>query len=80
MFHTIEFSRDVNAAVEISPRDWLERVRIRKGTRLKAQIKPHVVEGRHGPLEVADLFFEDGSTMRGISFDFFSFVDETDQR
>jgi hypothetical protein len=76
MYHTIQFSRDLQADAEISPRDRLERVRIRKGTRLKAQIKPYVVEGPNGPMEVADLFFQDGSTIRGISFDCFSFVED----
>jgi hypothetical protein len=30
---------------------------------------------KNGPVEVADLFFQDGSTIRGVSFACFSFVD-----
>jgi hypothetical protein len=33
------------------------------------------VEAEDGPVEVADLFFQDGTTTRGIRFASFSFVE-----
>ena len=64
MYHTIEFSDEFMVELGISPKHRLERLLIRIGTRLRAQIKPYVVETGKGPVEVADLFFADGSTTR----------------
>jgi hypothetical protein len=75
MFHTIEFTKDFPADLEISPKHRLERVLLRRGSRARVQLKPYVVEMVTGPMEVADLFFDDGTTTRGVSFDYFSFVD-----
>jgi hypothetical protein len=75
MYHTIEFSVDFMADLEISRKHPLERVRIRKGTQVRAQVKPYVVETEEGPVETADLFFEDGTTTRMVSFACFSFLD-----
>ena len=74
MFHTIEFHTDWTTDLEISPKKPLEQLSIRKGTRLKAQVKPYVIETSDGPVEVADLFLEDGATARSLPFAFFSFV------
>jgi hypothetical protein len=74
MYHTIEFSGDFLIDLETCPRHPLERVRIRKGSRLRAQVKPYVVEGRDGPVEVADLFFADGTATRRVPFASFCFV------
>lgn len=75
MFDTIEFSAEFMVDLEISPKHWLERVLIRRGTRLQAQIKAYVVETEDGLVEVADLFFADGTTTRRVPFKLFSFVD-----
>ncbi len=75
MYHTIEFGVDFTVDLQISPRHPLERLLVRKGTRVRAQLKPYVVETPQGPAEVADLFFEDGSATRGVSFGCFEFVD-----
>jgi hypothetical protein len=75
MFHTLEFSAELVVDVELSPKQPLERMRIDKGTRLKAQVKPYVVETEDGPVEVADLFFENGTATRLVTFSCFSFVD-----
>lgn len=74
MYHTIEFADEFLVDLEISPKHWLERLRIQSGTRLKAQLKPYVVETEDGPVEVADLFFPDGTTTRSVPFQCFSFV------
>jgi hypothetical protein len=75
MYHTIEFTGDLTLDLVISPKRPLERVRIHKGQRVQAQIKPYVVETEDGPVEVADLFFMDGTTARRLPFELFSFVD-----
>jgi hypothetical protein len=75
MYHTIEFKDAFAADLEISPTQPLERLRVRKGTRARAQLKPYVVETPDGPVEVADLFFADGTTTRAVPFGRFSFAD-----
>jgi hypothetical protein len=75
MYHTIAFTADCILDLETSPQHWLERTLIRRGTRLQAQLRPHVVETDEGPVETADLFFPDGSASRNVRFDCFSFED-----
>ena len=53
----------------------LERTVLKPGTRLRAHVRPYVVETKGGPAEVADLFFEDGSITRRVPYHYFSFVD-----
>lgn len=74
MYHTIEFATEFVADLEISPKHQLERLLIRRGTRLRAEIKPYVMESENGPVEVADLFFDDGTATRMVPFACFSFV------
>jgi hypothetical protein len=59
MYHTIEFAEEFTVDLEISPKHRLERMLIRRGTRLQTQIKPYVTETEDGPVEVADLFLAD---------------------
>lgn len=75
MFHTIEFTKQLSVVLLVSPKQPLEQLSIRKGTRLNAQIKPYVTETEDGFVEVADLFFEDGSTTNMVPFACFSFVE-----
>jgi hypothetical protein len=75
MYHTLEFAVEVLVDLEISPKHPLEKLRIQQGTRLRAQIKPYVMETDDGLVEVADLFFEDGTATRMMAFECFTFVD-----
>jgi hypothetical protein len=75
MYHTIEFATEFLVDLEVSPKHRAERKLIRRGTRLQAQIKPYVVETDDGPVEVADLFFADGTTTRAVRFESFLLVD-----
>jgi hypothetical protein len=75
MYHTIAFADEFVADLEISRKQPLERALIRKGTRVQAQVKPYVIETSDGLMEVADLFFEDGTATRAVPFAFFSFID-----
>lgn len=75
MYHTIEFTATLLVDLERSPRHPLERVRFRTGACFSAQVKPYVVEDRQGLVEVADLFFPDGTVTRRVPFAYFSFLD-----
>ncbi len=75
MYHTIEFREKFTADFEISPKHRLERVLIQKGIRARAQLRPYVIETPDGCVEVADLFFEDGTATRAVPFAVFSFVE-----
>ena len=75
MYHTVRFEVEFVADVEVSAKQRLDRLRIRKGDRVRAQLRPHVLETDDGPVEVADLFFEDGTTTRDVPFVSFVFVD-----
>jgi hypothetical protein len=74
VYHGIEFVRPWWADVGRSPAQPLERVLLPRGTRRRARVRPRVVEGAGGPVEVADLFFEDGAAARGVPFCCFDFV------
>jgi len=75
VYHTIEFAVEYQMNVEVSRKHPLERARIRKGERLKVQLRPHVMETANGPVEAADLFFEDGTATRNVPFASFAFVE-----
>ena len=75
MYHTIEFQVEFTVNLEISPKYPLERLRIRRGTRIRTELKPYVADTAQGFQEVADLFFEDGTTTRSVPFAHFSFVE-----
>jgi hypothetical protein len=74
MYHTIQFLEDFTADLEISPKHRLERILLRRGDCVRAQLRPYVVVTASGPVEVADLFIEDGTTARGVPFACFSFL------
>jgi hypothetical protein len=61
--------------LEVCPNYRAEGLVIRKGDRLRAQIKPYVAEGLDGPVEVSDLFFDGGTATRQVPFACFRFVD-----
>jgi hypothetical protein len=75
MYHLIEFNTAFNADVEISPKQRLERLRVRKGTRAYVRLRPFVVETAGEFDEVADLFFEDGAVIRQVPYERFRFVE-----
>ncbi len=75
MYHVVQLTADLWLDLERSPSHPLERVLLRRGTRRLAQLRPHVVETEEGPVEAADLFFEDGTVARGVPFACFTFAD-----
>lgn len=76
MYHSIEFTVRVCAALAVPGQCRLEKITLRKGTRLRAEIKPYVKESEDGPVEVADLFLEDGTAAHRVSFASFRFVED----
>lgn len=74
MYHTIEFRKELLLDLDVSPNLRLERLSVRQGTRVPVQIKPYVVESNEGPVEVADLFFGDGTASRTVPFAWFFFI------
>lgn len=75
MYHIIEFKKRGTLDVENLPKQRLEKLQIRPGTRMLVQLQPYVIETDEGPVEVADLFFADGTASRAVFFSGFSFVD-----
>ena len=75
MYHTIEFVANIRVDLERTPKQPLERIELHHGMRMRAQIRPHVIETRNGPIEATDLFFEDGTVARGVPFDCFTFAE-----
>lgn len=75
MYHLIEFNTAFTADLEISPKQRLERLRVRKGTQAYVCLRPYVVETAGELDEVADLFFEDGTVTRQVPFERFRFVE-----
>jgi hypothetical protein len=75
MCHLIEFCSAFTTDLEVSPKQRLERLRIQKGTRAYVGLRPYVVETTGGPVEVADLYFEDGTVTRRVRFEQFRFVE-----
>jgi thymidylate kinase len=71
---TIEFTEDLTVYLEVTPKRVLERLHLRKGDHRQARIKPYVVETEDRPVEVADLFFADGTFTRRVPFGMFSFA------
>jgi hypothetical protein len=75
MLHTIEFCADFVADLEISPKHRLEQLRIRKGTQAQVELRPYALETPDGPIEVADIRWQDGSRTRAVPYLRFCFVD-----
>jgi hypothetical protein len=73
--HTIQFAAEFVALPEIMPPRCRRRALIRKGDRLRARVRPYVVESKRGPVEVGDLFFADGSVARRVPYRCFRFVE-----
>ena len=75
MYHIITFVDNLLLDLETPARQHLERVEVQQGLHVAAQVRPYVVETARGPVEVADLFFEDGTAIRQVPFAYLSFVD-----
>ena len=75
MYHTIEFAETRSLGLESTAKNPMERRTFQKGMRLRAQVRAHVKDTKNGPVEMADLFFEDGTAARAVRYAMFSFID-----
>jgi hypothetical protein len=75
MYHVIEFADNAVLDLEVSAKQPLERIRVKRGDRVKAQIRPYVAETEEGFVEMADLFFADGTATRGVPWSAIFFVE-----
>jgi hypothetical protein len=75
MYHSIEFRLPFTADLEISPKHRVERLLIRKGMQVRAELHARVVEMADGPVEVADVYFEDRTVTRSVPYERFRFVE-----
>jgi hypothetical protein len=75
MFHTIEFNVTGMIDIEVGRKQPLERLCVERGTRLRVEVRPYVIEAADGPSEVADLYLDNGSVTRAVPFAFFTFAD-----
>ena len=75
MFHTIEFNVTGMIDIEVGRKQPLERLCVERGTRLRVEVRPYVIEAADGPSEVADLYLDNGSVTRAVPFAFFAFAD-----
>jgi hypothetical protein len=73
MYHVIEFIGAFTVDVEVARNKPLERMIIQKGAQVRVELRPYVVETKDGPVEVADLFLEDGTAIRMVRFACFRF-------
>jgi hypothetical protein len=77
MIHTIEFRWLVLAEINGPEYGLMQGIVINEGTRLSARIKAYVADSPDGPIEMADLYLEDGSVVRAVRFAAFAFLDES---
>ncbi len=75
MYHTIEFNVTGMIDLETSRKQPIERLCVERGSRLRVQLHPYVIEAADGPAEVADLYLENGSITRAVPVAFFAFTD-----
>jgi hypothetical protein len=75
MFHLIEFTDHIYLDLEQSRQHRVEKLLLRPGSRLCVQMRPYVLESPVGPIEVADLFLDDGSTASAVPFASFRMVE-----
>jgi hypothetical protein len=61
--------------LEVCPTYRAEGLVIRKGDVLRARIKPYDAETAYGPVEVSDLFFDNGAATFKVPFARFGLVD-----
>ncbi len=75
MYQTIEFNDEMTVDLEVLSRKPLEPLHVRKGTRRRVQVKPYVAETPQNPIELADQFFDEGTSACSVPFERFRSFD-----
>jgi hypothetical protein len=71
----IEFVSDWRADLERRSSQRMEQGLFSRGTRCCAEVRPRITEQDSGPMETADLYFDDGTIARRVPFAAFAFAD-----
>lgn len=80
MFHLIEFKCRGRLDVQRSPQHRLERLFVQSGDQLCVRVRPYTHESAFGPVEVADLYLDDSTTLCAVPFACFRFLDAAGQQ
>lgn len=73
MYHKILFRRDCEVeCLPPKPRSRMEKMKIKSGDIVDAQVRPHLEPGRP-PDDLADLMMGDGYELIGVPYDYFRF-------
>jgi len=75
MYHTIKFNRELAVDLNVGQNRRLERLLLRAHDRVTALLRPCILETVAGPVEAADLVFEDGTTASAVPYSAFRFVE-----
>lgn len=75
MYHLIEFGQEVVLDLQIAGKDRSDLLLLDKGSRRRTRVRPYVIDTDDGPVEMADLAFEDGTAANGVRCECFAFVD-----
>jgi hypothetical protein len=75
MYHNITLADDLLIHFAYAPSGRRGRLLIPRGIPRRAHVRPYVVDTEDGPVEVADLFFEDGPATHMLRCECFAFVD-----
>ena len=73
MYHGLRFRSDCQLGLQVPGKGKLERVMMRKGTVIEAQVRPHVEETEKGPVECADLDLKGDGILLSVRMKCFSF-------
>jgi hypothetical protein len=74
MYHQIQFRASYQVDLQVPDKPRLERLLIKQGEVIEAQVRPYVVETSDGPMEVADLQLAGDGTLLAVPMEYFCFV------
>ena len=70
MTHQLRFRVDCQFDFQITAKPQLDKIKVRAGEVVKAQVRPFVQEGKEGPVECANLLLGTDGTVRMEHFEF----------
>jgi hypothetical protein len=73
MYHRLQFLVTYRVDLQIPGKARLEQLVVEEGECIEARVRPHVIEGADGPIEVADLALPGDGTLMDVPMGFFRF-------
>ena len=73
MTHQLRFAADCELDLQIHGKPRLEKVKLRAGEVIAAQVRPYVKEMAEGPVEFADLHLGHEGTLLAVRMECFTF-------